>query len=208
MYTANNNMYLKFVTPENNWGTTGAPQYRVSVESDSCICPPNLTTPEALLDPYTNKNGYGCKLTPMGSNLLTLSQTSTTNGTTNGALYQLFYQKSIGNISCTSYRFKQTCLMSLTPLPIMAALGTQLSVNPPQILNGVAPYTYFWEITTQTGVFANYTFLSSNALQTPTIGALNGVSLNVNIGEISVKVTVADANGCGATSSGTYISKL
>ena len=208
MYTANNNMYLKFVTPENNWGTTGAPQYRVSVEADACICPPNLTTPEVLIDPYTNKLGYACKLTSIGSNLLTLSQTSTTNGTTNSSLYQIFYQKSIGNISCTSYRIKQICIMSLTPLPILAVDGTQLIVNPPQILNGTPPYTYFWEITTQTGLFSNYTFLSSNKVQTPTIGALNGIQNNNKVGSISVKVTVTDTNGCNATSTGIYTSKL
>lgn len=208
MYTANNNMYLKFVTPLNNWGTTGTPQYRVSVESDSCICPPTVTTPEVLLDPYTNKMGYACKLTTIGMNLLTLSQTSPNNGTTNGQLYQLFYQKSIGNIGCTSFRFKQACSMVMTPLPLMTLHGTSLVVTPPQITNGTAPYTYFWEITTQNGIFANYTFLSSNTVQTPLIGPVNGVQLNDKVGLISIKLTVTDANGCVATSSGSYTTNL
>ena len=98
--------------------------------------------------------------------------------------------------------------MSLTPLPILAVDGTQLIVNPPQILNGTPPYTYFWEITTQTGLFSNYTFLSSNTVQTPTIGALNGIQNNNKVGSISVKVTVTDTNGCNATSTGIYTSKL
>jgi hypothetical protein len=205
MYTFNNNMYLKFVTPENNWGIDGTPQYRVTVESDSCICPPNLTTPEIITDPYTNKSGYACKLTQLGSNLLTLSPISATNGTVNSNLYQIFYQKSIGDISCTSFRTSVVCDIVLSSLPIITKKGTSISVLPPQITNGTAPYTYYWEITSQTGVFANYAFLSSNTLQIPEIGALNGIQLNTIAGEINVKVTITDSRGCKASTNGRYV---
>jgi hypothetical protein len=102
MYTNNNNVYLKFVTPKNNWGLYGSPEYRVTTESDSCFCPPNITTPEYIDDPYTNKKGYGCKLNNEGKALLTLSPNNE-NGTTNGQLYQFYYGKSNGDIACTLF---------------------------------------------------------------------------------------------------------
>lgn len=205
MYTYNNNMYLKFVTPQNNWGLDGAPQYRVTVESDSCICPPNLTTPEVITDPYTNKLGYACKLTKAGSDLLTLSLSSPTNGTVNGQLYQLFYQKSIGEIGCTSFRYTPPCNITLSPLPTIVKDGANIFVSPPQIIGGSAPYSYYWEITTQTGMFSNYTFLNGNTQQTPQIGPINGEQINLKFGEIVVKVTITDSKGCRATTEGRYI---
>lgn len=102
MYTYNNDIYLKYVTPKNNWGNDGQPEYRVSNQSDSCFCPKYLTTPSALTDPYTNKQGYGCKLTELGMEQLTLSLNDSTYGTTNSPIYQLFYKKSIGEKGCTS----------------------------------------------------------------------------------------------------------
>jgi hypothetical protein len=205
MYILNNEQYLKFVTPQNNWGTTGTAEYRVSVESDSCACPPTLTTPQVILDPYTNKSGYGCKLTNAGKTLLTLSQTNITNGTNNSSLYQLFYQKSIGQIACTSYTPLIQCIMTASPLPIITKTGNNLVVTPPQIINGASPYTYLWEITLQTSLFSNYTFISSNTIQTPQIGALNNVALQLKGGEIRIKVTITDSNGCTATSTGSYL---
>jgi len=109
MYTFNNEMYLKFVTPKNNWGMDGEAEYRVTNESDSCLCPNNITTPEIITDPYTNKLGYGCKLNQAGKNQLTLSLTNSTYGTFNSPIYQLFYKKSIGNIGCS---VKDTYLIS------------------------------------------------------------------------------------------------
>jgi hypothetical protein len=103
-YIFNDNNYLKFVTPKNNWGQSGTAEYRVTTESDACFCPPNITTPELINDPYTNTKGYACRLNDEGKKLLTLTPSNTTYGTTNGPLYQLYYKKSIGKISCTSYR--------------------------------------------------------------------------------------------------------
>jgi hypothetical protein len=99
MYILNNEKYLKFVTPKNNWGQDGEPEYRLTVESDSCACPPPFTIPNIITDPYTNKLGYGCKLNDNGKKLLTIDGTGI-NGTINNMLYQLFYLKSIGQISC------------------------------------------------------------------------------------------------------------
>jgi hypothetical protein len=101
MYTLNNEMYLKFVTPKNNWGIDGEPEYRVTNESDSCFCPNNITTPEMITDPYTNKSGFGCKLNETGKNQLTLSLSNTSYGTINSPIYQLFYKKSIGQVGCS-----------------------------------------------------------------------------------------------------------
>ena len=106
-YIFNDNNYLKFVTPKNNWGQSGTPEYRVTTESDACFCPPNITTPELINDPYTNIKGYACRLNDEGKKLLTLSPSNTTYGTINGSLYQLYYKKSIGETSCTS-TYKET----------------------------------------------------------------------------------------------------
>jgi hypothetical protein len=201
MYSYNNNIYLKFVTPLNYWGTTGSAEYRVSVESDSCICPPIATTPEIITDPYTNKVGYGCKLTDTGKKLLTLSQENVTYGTTNNQLYQLFYQKSVGTIGCTSYILKGPCIMSLEPLPQIAFKNNEVSVTLPQILNGTAPYTYLWEIVTQTGLFSNYIILSGNTSESPQFGPLNGIVAGGD-GMIEIKINVTDSNGCKASTNG------
>lgn len=201
MYSYNSNIYLKFVTPLNYWGTTGSAEYRVSVESDSCMCPPRLTVPEIITDPYTNKVGYACKLTEGGKKLLTLSQTDATYGTTNSSLYQLFYQKSVGTIGCTSYTVKRPCEISLAALPKITLKENRAFVTLPQISNGTAPYTYLWEITTQTGVFSTYTFLTSNTSASPQIGPLNGIN-GVGDGMIVIKLTVTDSNGCKASTTG------
>ena len=201
MYSYNSNIYLKFVTPLNYWGTTGSAEYRVSVESDSCMCPPRLTVPEIITDPYTNKVGYACKLTEGGKKLLTLSQTDATYGTTNSSLYQLFYQKSVGTIGCTSYTVKRPCEISLAALPKITLKENRAFVTLPQISNGTAPYSYLWEITTQTGVFSTYTFLTSNTSASPQIGPLNGIN-GVGDGIIGIKLTVTDSNGCKASTTG------
>jgi hypothetical protein len=204
MYSYNNNIYLKFVTPLNYWGTTGSAEYRVSVESDSCMCPPIVTIPEVITDPYTNKVGYGCKLTDAGKKFLTLSQGDATYGTTNSQLYQLFYQKSVGTIGCTSYIIKEECKMSLEPLPQIKLKNNTVSVTLPQIINGTPPYTYLWEIVSQSGILSNYVFLSSNTSESPEIGPLNGVQLsdNVDSDTIEIKLTVTDTNGCKASTIG------
>lgn len=104
MYTLGNDIYLKFVTPKNNWGQSGEPEYKLVTQSDSCFCPPDITTPNLINDPYTNKKGYGCKLNDVGKTLLTVTnEANSTNGTINGQLYQLFYKKSIGEIACTLF---------------------------------------------------------------------------------------------------------
>ncbi len=117
MYSLGEDIYLKFVTPENNWGETGTPNYRLGAESDSCMCPPDFTTSVLINDPYINKLVYACKLNRAGKeklSFLTSNELSNglnliidlNNGTTNGLIYQLFYQKSIGKIGCSSFEFK------------------------------------------------------------------------------------------------------
>ena len=76
MYLApNGDRFLKFVTPKNNWGTSGQPEYKVVSKADSCFCPLEYTTPELIIDPFTNEQGYGCKLNRNGDLLLLLEST-------------------------------------------------------------------------------------------------------------------------------------
>jgi hypothetical protein len=106
MYSIGEDIYLKFVTPENNWGETGTPSYRLGAESDGCMCPPQITTPQLVNDPYINKNVYGCKLNREAYIALTLDSNNPTFGTIDGPLYQFYLQKSIGKIGCSSFEFK------------------------------------------------------------------------------------------------------
>lgn len=203
MYSINDNVYLKFVTPENNWGTTGAPSYRLGAESDGCMCPPQITTTELINDPYINKNVYACKLNREAYIALTLSQENPTYGTTNGPLYQLYYQKSIGDIGCTSFELKQECNISLSALPNISLHEKQsLILTLPTITNGVAPYQYNWEITSQSGAFSNYAFYTSPSSELPVIAPLT--TFLGGPGSINIKLTITDANGCVASTSTVY----
>jgi len=208
MYTTNNEMYLKFVTPQNNWGTTGTPQYRVTVQSDSCFCPLNYTIPQSILDPYTNKIGYACRLTATGKAVLTLAQANATYGTNNSLLYQLFYQKSIGLIGCTGTNPAPLCNISLGPIPRIVTKVSDINVSVPQISNGVGPYAYLWEIITQTGKYSNYGFLTSNTSAAPQIGPINATTVNLTNGTFEIKLTVTDSKGCKASTNATYIATV
>ena len=207
MYTYGGNIYLKFITPLNIWGTIGLAEYRVAVESDACLCPPRLTVPEVITDPYTTKVGYGCKLTDYGKKVLTLSATNLAYGTTNNELYQLFYQKSIGKIGCTSYNVLEPCAIVMDPIPRIGInkKTKNLLINLPTITNEVGTVTYLWEITTQSGTFLTYGFLNSPTEAIPQIGPLDGIIPTRITGQFSIKLTVTDSRGCVATSTGTYI---
>tara|TARA_B100000927_G_scaffold99943_1_gene80858 strand:- start:4861 stop:7653 length:2793 start_codon:yes stop_codon:yes gene_type:complete len=64
MYRSNNNSYyLSFIDEEGN--------QRVVNESDSCFCPLTYTSPEIITDPYTNKQGYACKLNKNAEDIMT-----------------------------------------------------------------------------------------------------------------------------------------
>ena len=203
MYNIGNDVYLKFVTPENNWGTTGQASYRLGTESDGCMCPPQITDVVLITDPYVNKTVYGCRLNKKSYDLLTLSNINPTYGTTNGELYQLYYQKSIGDIACTSFNPNRVCQLTVTPLPNISVDAKQaLVITLPTIANGTAPYQYYWEIVSQSGSFANYTFYTSQNVQTPTIAPL-GNNLD-GPGTIQIKLTITDANNCTATTSTSY----
>jgi hypothetical protein len=204
MYTYNDNMYLKFVTPKNNWGQSGVPEYRVSVESDSCFCPPKITIPEAITDPYTNKMGYGCKLTEDGKQQLTLSQ-NTTFGTVSGPLYQLFYQKSVGEISCTSFSLENICNITVGSIPPIAYVDGYFQIQPPTVSGNNGPVTYLWQITKQTGIFSTYGFLNSPNELVPQIGPLNNAVPASGAGEFEITLFVSDSPTCRSSSSGKYI---
>jgi hypothetical protein len=203
MYTLGDDIYLKFVTPENNWGTSGAPSYRLGAESDGCMCPPQISTVKSVYDPYINKNVFGCKLTEIGKSVLSLNQNSPTYGTINGPLYQFFYQKSIGKIACTSFEPSRECRLTLTALPNMSLDEKQsLILTLPTIVNGTQPYSYNWEIISQTGCFSNYAFYTAPNSEIPVIAPLT--TFLGGPGTINIKLTVTDANGCTASRTTTY----
>lgn len=84
----NGDYYLKFITPSGD--------NRITNELDSGFCPVNLTTGVKITDPYTNKEGYACKLTENGVNVLTNDPSK------NNELYQLFLQRATDKIGCFS----------------------------------------------------------------------------------------------------------
>jgi hypothetical protein len=88
LYNKGNNYYLKFVDPKGN--------ERVVNEADSGFCPINYTTHELITDPYTNKEGFACKLNQDGINLLSNDPSE------NNYLYQLYLQRAINKIGCFS----------------------------------------------------------------------------------------------------------
>ena len=191
--------YLKFLTPKNNWGEIGEAEYRVTTESDSCFCPLEYTTPAKVLDPYTNKEGYGCRITKPGKAQLVNIGVDDTNGTINSDLYQLFYKKSIGKIPCNSEITPKECLISVSfnKTPYIRLKDNCYQINPLNIQNGTAPYIYFWEILEQSGVFYNY---SINDVTSPTpiickdpFGPASDGNL---INKIVIRVTVVDSLGC------------
>ena len=49
-----NDIFVKFIDPEGN--------PRLVNEADSCFCVTKYTTPVVMLDPYTNKTGYACRI--------------------------------------------------------------------------------------------------------------------------------------------------
>lgn len=203
MYSVNNDIYLKFVTPENNWGTTGPASYRLGSESDGCMCPPNITTVEVINDPYINKPVYACKLNEKGYTFLKLNEGVPSHGTVNSELYQLFYQKSIGKIGCTSFRIQSLCNINITPLP-RPEINKEgaLLLTLPAIYNGTPPYQYNWQIVTQSGSFSNYAFYNGSNNQTATVGPIG--SILSGGGNISFKLTITDANGCVVSGTTSY----
>jgi len=204
MYGFNNDSYLKFVTPKNDWGQSGTPEYRVTTESDACFCPPKITTPELINDPYTNKKGYACKLNNEGKKLLTLSQLDNTYGTINGPLYQIFYKRSIGEIACTSTSFENKCKIKAELITSFKNNNGVLYILPPNVYGANGNVTYFWEITTQTGIYSNHILLNSQTSQVIQIGPINGQTYSGN-GELKVKLTITDSSGCKTTTTGSYI---
>ena len=88
LYNKGNNYYLKFVDPKGN--------ERVVNEADSGFCPINYTTHELIIDPYTKKEGFACKLNQDGINLLSNDPSE------NNYLYQLYLQRAINKIDCFS----------------------------------------------------------------------------------------------------------
>jgi hypothetical protein len=87
-YELNGFYYLKFIDPEGN--------NRVVNEADSCFCP-RYTSPEVILDPYTNKNGYACKINEKGLFEFGERNTKETN-----YYYGLFRYRKAGKIDCNS----------------------------------------------------------------------------------------------------------
>ena len=88
LYSDGTDIYLKFIDPNGN--------ERVVNEADGGICPSAYTTAELMTDPYTNKNGYGCKLKQSGIDLLSQDPTET------NFLYQLYRQRATNQIGCSS----------------------------------------------------------------------------------------------------------
>jgi len=86
-YFLGNEQYIVFIDPISN--------KRVVNEADSCFCPEIYTVPKLITDPFTGKQGYGCKLTNAGS------MDYNTLGV-NGHLYQLYLKRSRGEIPCNS----------------------------------------------------------------------------------------------------------
>jgi hypothetical protein len=206
MYSIGEDIFLKFTTPDNNWGTTGQPNYRLGTESDGCICPSEFTTVQIINDPYINKPVYGCKLNKLGKEKLTLFNSTdlgsglniivdTNNGTINNTIYQLYYQKSMGKIGCTSFELKIDCDVKISPrIDLILNNLNELIVSTPTVSGGVAPYNYNWEIISQEGFFNSYTLSVSMGGDTPSI--LPPLTTPFGSGSITIKLTVTDANGC------------
>jgi hypothetical protein len=211
MYSLGEDIYLKFVTPENNWGTTGNPTYRLGTESDGCICPTNFTTVHVINDPYINKPVYGCKLNKTGRDILTLITnnqepnqlpiiSNPNNGTINNVIYQLFYQKSIGTVGCT---FND--IIPPTECTIDIENDIRLEINksgvlfilPINIVNGNNPLVYNWYIISQSGFFSSHSFNDPNILEPQLLPPGEIFELEqIPPGEITLKLTVTDSNRC------------
>ncbi len=87
----NDEQYIVFIDPISN--------KRVVNEADSCFCPDIYTEPKLITDPFTGKQGFGCKLTKIGLN------DYNTLGV-KGYLYQLYLKRSRGEIPCNSEIFQ------------------------------------------------------------------------------------------------------
>jgi hypothetical protein len=85
--------YLKFISPNNNWGVTGNVEYKYTNPSDSGFCPKQYTTDVIVNDPVTGVKGFACKLTSESL------KTTKINAVIKD-IYTLTYQKSIGKIDC------------------------------------------------------------------------------------------------------------
>ena len=115
----------------------------------------------------------------------------------------MYYQKSIGELGCTSFELKRECNISLSALPnIRLDKKQSLVLTLPTIVNGTAPYQYNWEITSQSGAFSNYVFYGSSSIELPIIAPLT--TFLGGAGSISIKLTVTDANRCTASTSTSY----
>jgi hypothetical protein len=203
MYTLDSNKYLKFVTPKNNWGQNGTPEYRLVTEADGCMCPPQYTTPTLITDPYTNKQGFGCKINNYGYEVLNLNQSNPSYGTTNGALYQLFYQKSIGEIACTKMVAETNCNILLGNATLNLSGDGVITNSGPLVSNATEPYVYSWEITQQSGYFSGYGF-DGGINDTSSIQVIKLTDNTEIRGKITIKVTITDAKGCKAYKTLTY----
>ncbi len=207
MYSFNNNTYLKFVTPKNNWGENGTPEYRVVNENGSCMCPTEFTIPELITDPYTQKQGYACKINKLGSMALSFNPNNSTYGTKNSKLYQLFYQKSNGDISCVSQTPEDVCKITMGNIKPMVLLpnGNFDDIDKPQITLGTQPYTYKWIISQKSGGFTGYNISGSDTSVSVKIVKTSNTPLSEIFGTITVKLIVTDYNGCSVSKTVTYV---
>lgn len=98
METIGSQVFLKFIDPKGD--------YRVVNEADSCFCPAYYTEPEIVQDPYTNKIGYGCRLTDFSNNNFGVppggKQIMLGDSSENNILFQLFKQRATGVIPCSA----------------------------------------------------------------------------------------------------------
>lgn len=137
---------------------------------------------------------------------MSLSPSNPSYGTTNSAIYQLFYQKSVGDISCVSAAPKINCNLKLGNLDRLVLLeNNKFKIEPlPTIAYGISPYSYLWEITQQTGGFSQYGILNGNNGTTALIGKVISGSGDKPHGLLTLKLTVTDSKGCKAYTSVTF----
>jgi hypothetical protein len=167
------------------------------------MCPPQYTTPTLITDPYTNKQGFGCKINDYGYEVLNLNQSNPSYGTTNGPLYQLFYQKSIGEIACTKMVAETNCNILLGNATLNLSGDGVITNSGPLVSNATEPYVYSWEITQQSGYFSGYGF-DGGINDTSSIQVIKLTDNTEIRGKITIKVTITDAKGCKAYKTLTY----
>ncbi len=85
-YSGSQSSFLEFTKEDGSKGVT---------TPDGCNCLTNYTIKVPnILDPYTGEVGYGCELTPLGVQDLSLGQ--------NGVIYTTYSERNNGTLSCFS----------------------------------------------------------------------------------------------------------